>query len=559
MEQMHSTAKTEEQILGLEESLRQSEKKYRLLFENIRDIYYEISINGKILEISPSVAHYIDYSREELIGKNILDYYADPAQRESFLNDISQHGAVLNYEIIFKSRKGEIHTASINSRLMFDEINQPLKIIGTVRDVTAKKKAEIALQESKLFIQQIIANAAEGIIVYDRDLKYVVWNAFMENLTGIPAESIIGTSALERFPHLREQGIDQLLHKALNGKTCYSDDFPFSVYSTGRHGWISGLYTPLRNTANEIIGVIGMIRDVTESHRITEELEQMVRERTYELEKSEKKYRSLFEDALDIVYIIDCNGNFLAVNRTGLATYGFAAEEITGINIFQYLDPNSARIVRERIDNLVQGVHEGNTYEVLTYTRTGVPLWLEIRARAILEEGRFAAIQGMARDVTKRKQMEDALKARERELEEKSCHLEEANAALKVLLKHRDEDRITFEKSIAANMQKLVSPYLASLKATSLNKTQAHTLEIIETNINDIISPFLHSITSKYPGLTPQEIKIISLIKEGKTTKEIAGFLRLSVRTVDAHRNRIRRKIGLRNTTANLQSFINSF
>jgi len=494
-----------------------------------------------------------------VIGGKIRDYYADPKQKESFLNIISKYGAVLDYEILFENKRGEILTGSVNAKLIVDENNQPLKIIGSIRDVTARKKAEIALQESKLFVQQIIAYAGEGIIVYDRELKYVVWNPFMECLTGIASESIIGQSALERFPHIREQGIDILLNRALNGETVSSADIPFHVYSTGRYGWVSGLYSPHRNTAGEIIGVIGMVRDVTESHRIREDLERRVRERTDELAESEKKYRDLFENANDIAFIIDCSGNVLSANRAALVTFGFTAEEIPGFNIFQLLDSDYEGIVREKIGSLLSGVHDDDTYEVLTYTRAGVPIWLEVRARAILEEDRSAAIQAIARDITKRKQTEDTLKAREIELEEKSRHLEEANTALKVLLKHRDEDRIAIEDRIAANMQKLVSPYLSTLKATCLDKSQAHSLEILEANINEIVSPFLHNLTSKYPGLTPQESKIISLIKEGRTTKEIADFLHLSVRTVDAHRNRIRGKMGLKNKKANLQSFINTF
>jgi len=545
--------------LDLEASLSQSIEKYRLIFENIRDIYYEVSIDGIILEISPSVALYIDYSREEVIGKNILDYYAEPEQRKSFLSTIAKYGIVIDYEILFKNKRDEILVGSANAKLIVDEANQPLKIIGSIRDVTARKKAEIALQESKLFVQQMIVNAGEGIIVFDRDLKYVVWNPFMERLTGIASESIIGQNALEMFPHIRAQGIDKILNRTLNGETVSSSDISFHVRSTGWQGWVSCLSSPHRNAAGEIIGVIAMIRDVTEFHRIKEELEQRVQERTYELAESEKKYRDLFENANDIVYIIDCSGNVLMANKAGLATFGFTEEEIAGVNIFSILDSNYAGIVRDKIGNLLQGVHNDDSYEVLTYTRAGVPIWLEVRARAIIEEERLVAIQGIARNVTKRKQAEDTLKAREIELEEKSRHLEEANTALKVLLKHRDEDRIAIEDRIAANMQKLVSPYLSTLKTICPDKTQAHYLEIIEANVNEIVSPFLHNLTSKYPGLTPQEIKIISFIKEGKTTKEIADFLRLSVRTVDAHRNRIRGKMGLNNKKANLQSFINTF
>ncbi|MGD9245176.1 MAG: helix-turn-helix transcriptional regulator [Desulfobacterales bacterium] len=162
----------------------------------------------------------------------------------------------------------------------------------------------------------------------------------------------------------------------------------------------------------------------------------------------------------------------------------------------------------------------------------------------------------ISRDTTEHKQAELALIERSKELENKTHELEEVNAALKVLLKHRDKDQQHFEEKIVANVKKLVLPYVEKLNNSSLNSQQVVYLNIIKSNLEDIIAPFLHQLSSKYSNLTPREIQIAGLVKDGKTTKEIAELLNASTGTIDFHRNNLRKKLGLRNTKTNLRSFL---
>jgi PAS domain S-box-containing protein len=128
-----------------------------------------------------------------------------------------------------------------------------------------KRNSPLAdLREADLFSQEVIANAGEGIIVYDRDLRYLLWNPFMENLTGIPADEILGKKAGELFPRLHEPILQDLFQEALEGGRVSSPDVQFHVPRTGRHGWICGTYGPLHNSKGEITGVIGVVRDVTD-------------------------------------------------------------------------------------------------------------------------------------------------------------------------------------------------------------------------------------------------------------------------------------------------------
>jgi DNA-binding NarL/FixJ family response regulator len=147
-------------------------------------------------------------------------------------------------------------------------------------------------------------------------------------------------------------------------------------------------------------------------------------------------------------------------------------------------------------------------------------------------------------------------KKAENELRLKSKSLEEANTALKVLLQHRDEDRKAMEEKVITNVKKLALPYIDKLKKLKLNENQLAYVNIVENHLKDIISPFLHNLTIEHLDLTPREIQITSLVKEGKTTKEITDFLNISATAVDFHRKNIRMKLGIKNKKTNLRSFL---
>ncbi|MCJ7542687.1 MAG: helix-turn-helix transcriptional regulator, partial [Desulfobacterales bacterium] len=119
-----------------------------------------------------------------------------------------------------------------------------------------------------------------------------------------------------------------------------------------------------------------------------------------------------------------------------------------------------------------------------------------------------------------------------------------------------DEDKKDFEEKIVASVKKLVFPYIEKLYNCQLNDRQMVHLNIIKSNLVDIIAPFLHQLSSKYSDLTPSEIQIAGLVKDGKTTKEIADLFNSSTGTIEFHRNNLRKKLGLINTKTNLRSFL---
>jgi len=166
---------------------------------------------------------------------------------------------------------------------------------------------------------------------------------------------------------------------------------------------------------------------------------------------------------------------------------------------------------------------------------------------------------GVIRDITENKRIDEKLRERGIELEKKTISLEEINTAMKIVLKKREEDKKDIEDNVLINVKQLIAPYFEKIKKTKLDDQQKTILSIIESNMNEIISPFTRKMSLKYLNLTPTEIRIANLITHGNSSKKIAELLNASPRTIDTHRKNIRRKIGLQGKKANLMSHLLSF
>lgn len=160
-------------------------------------------------------------------------------------------------------------------------------------------------------------------------------------------------------------------------------------------------------------------------------------------------------------------------------------------------------------------------------------------------------------DITERKLAEEALRQRELELGMKSRSLEEANVTLKVLLKHKQEDRASLEKEVLTNFKKLIVPSVENLKRMTLNDEQVMQVQVIEKQLQEITSPLFRNHPVAMRDLTPRQTQIASLIKEGMTSKEIGRMLGISQASVDFHRANLRSKLGIfKNTKMSLRSFL---
>lgn len=175
------------------------------------------------------------------------------------------------YKIVRQNDK-EVRWVHGVAKLKFNENNQPISLVGTIRDITEYKKIEEELIESNQFNKQIIQSAREGIIVYDKNMKFKAWNPFMEELTGLPASKVLGKYPFDLFPFLKDAGVIKIIQRSLNGEIIRNIDFDYNIPVTGKSGWVSDSTAPLLNAKGEIIGVIRTVHEITQRKLVEFEL-----------------------------------------------------------------------------------------------------------------------------------------------------------------------------------------------------------------------------------------------------------------------------------------------
>jgi diguanylate cyclase (GGDEF)-like protein/PAS domain S-box-containing protein len=254
----------QQQLRTLFEELRASEDKYRTLFEESRDAIYITGVDGRFLDVNPAALELFGFEREEMLRRNARELYVEPEDRDRFRMEMDTNGSVRDYELMLRSRSGSVLDCLVSAIVRRGPDGAVLGYQGIIHDITERKHAEVRLAESEHFTRTIITSVQQGIIVCDSTLRYQVWNRFMEELTGLPAEAVIGRHAMDVLPAFREQGVDDLFERALAGETVQAPDLQFRVESTDRTGWVSCVYSPHVSHTGQIMGVVGIVHDVTE-------------------------------------------------------------------------------------------------------------------------------------------------------------------------------------------------------------------------------------------------------------------------------------------------------
>jgi diguanylate cyclase (GGDEF)-like protein/PAS domain S-box-containing protein len=333
----------------------------------------------------------------EVVGRSIHDVYREhPGILEC--HERALMGEQLSMTLDVGSLVFESHFAPLRSE------GEIVGVFGVATDVTARKVAERARDEALQFNREIVSNAGEGIVVLDLDLRYRVWNRAMEEVTGLAAAEVIGQSALLLFPHLREQGVEALMRRALEGETVASQDVRYRIPQSGRTGWVSARYSPHRDAQGRIQGVVGLIREITDRRRAEEALR-----------ASEQKFRTIAGTLPCAVYIYQ-EGHFPFANAALTAITGYTPDEIDQIGFWKVIHPDSHEVVRARAAARLAGQPVPSRYEVRIVRKDGQFRWLDLSDEIIEYEGHRAAL-GTAFDVTDRHQSEMLERDRSRVVE----------------------------------------------------------------------------------------------------------------------------------------------
>ncbi len=279
-------------------------------------------------------------------------------------------------------------------------------------------------------------------------------------------------------------------------------------------------------------------------------------EQVFTLAGAEHPYRIMIEMMNEGAAILALNGTIFYCNQRLADLVKTPLEKLIGASIEPFIPPGEKKLFQSLFRQVPKG---SSRIETAFYSADGteVPVLLFVSSfQGINAPGSICMV---AADMTESKLSEEFLKKSEKELRIKSESLEEVNSALKLLLKRVEEGQVSLEERILSNIRELVLPYVDRLKKTELSDYQVSCLKIAETNLDNIASSFLYHLKMKYLNLTHREIQVATLVKEGKSVKEIAKLLSVSAKTVEFHRNSLRNKLGLKNKKANLRAHLLTF
>jgi PAS domain S-box-containing protein len=387
-------------------ALRQAERKYRDIFENAGEGIFQSTPDGKFLAANPALAQMHGFaSPQELIHSSpdiSQQIYVDPTNRDNFKLQIEEQGAVRGFEYqAFRKDRSKIWI-SVNARAVRNENGEIQYYEGTAQDITDRKRAEEAVRESEERYRDLVENSLDLICTHDMDGFLLSANRAAMELMGYSSSTYeVGMNFRQILaPEVRDQ-FDAYLRR-IRRDGAASGLMLVQTRSGEQRIW--EYHCTLRTEGIAAPIVRGVARDVTERKRAAEALRE-----------SEARYRELFENARDAIYVQDLTGLYTSVNRAAERLCGYDRNEIIGKHFKNFIVPEYLPLVCANISKKLTDKGE-TAYEIVVLSKDGRRVPVELCSGLIYEHGVPVGIQGIARDITERKRSEQALRSYSRRL-----------------------------------------------------------------------------------------------------------------------------------------------
>jgi PAS domain S-box-containing protein len=547
----------------VEKALRESEERFRGIYEESPLGIELYDRNGVLLDVNRACLDIFGISDAEAVKG--VQLFENPHLKEDCKAQL-RRGETVRLEIpydfgkitacnLYKTTKsGIIYLLVLITPLRGGTKEFNIGYLVHTRDITDRKQAEYALRESEKKYRRLHESMTEAFVIVDMKGRIQESNHAYQSMLGYSEEELRHLTYSDLTPakwHALEKSIieDQIM---VHG---YSNVYEKEYQRKDGSVFPVELSTFLiRDEAGNPVSMWAIAHDITER-----------KQAEAALKESEEKYNQFFRTSRDCVFITK-DGSLIDINDAAVELLGYSSrEELLPIRVPDlYANPEEWR----HHADVVSEFGYSKEYPVDFRKKDGsIRHTLVTSAARYDAKGDLIGFQGTVRDVTGQRQNEEELRKyreklevlvaeRTRELEDKTKNLEEVNTALNVLLKKRENDRKLLEENFVANIGSLVLPYLEKIRKNNLDAQQKFFLDTIEKNLDEIGSPLLKNIHQF--NLTPREIQIASLIKDGKTTKEIATALGIVEGSISTHRKNIRKKLGL-GRTSNLQSQLRFF
>ncbi|WP_211531330.1 PAS domain S-box protein [Methanocalculus chunghsingensis] len=379
-----------------QERLRVNEEKYRALIENLTEVVYTLDTDGRITYVSPNVEGITGYRRDELVGRSIRDFvHPDEVtgQFEKFGQVVAGNPVVTEFG--FPGKDGSVTWMRTSARPVIRD-DRVLSVQGVMTDITDRKEIEDALRLSEEKYRQLVENLSEIIYTLDTEGRITYISPNVTTISGYSPEELYGRHFIEFVhPEDTDERIDEF-RKALAGMA-EPTEYRF-IIKDGRSVWIR---TAARSVIRDgtLTGIQGILTDITER----KEAEEKIRE-------SEERFRRLAENAGDIIYRVDLHPaqRFTYVNPAVTRITGYTPED-------HYRDPTLGYTIihpedRHLLTDLAKGRKLSEPLILRWIRKDGEIIWVEQKNVPVYDDGgRMIAIEGIARDITAAKLIDDEL------------------------------------------------------------------------------------------------------------------------------------------------------
>ncbi len=436
----------------MKDAVQASHQRFQGIFEHIQDAYFETTMEGKILELSPSFEKLYGWERGQLIGKSIAYCFVEADRFENLKEELFREGKCDDFLADICINGGSVANGSINAERVHATAEHPEKIIGSLRDITRRREAEQKLEGYHNHLEEEIGkrtrdlentnkeltreierrrqvandllkreeeyynlyhlnrrvtnNVPELIWAKDFDGRYILANQAMcdKLLKCSTPEEAIGHKDLHFASLERQNG-----HKHTFGEICVnSDEITLEKKNAGRFledGLVRGVYlaldvykAPFFDESGELIGTVGCGRDVTKEKLMEKELQ-----------FSEERFRELFKNTSDLIHSLDRDGNFIMVNKAWCRTLKYTENEIVGQSTSRIIDPADRGRFNSLSERLLNGVQVENL-ETVFIARDGERVHVVGNITPRMIDGKLVETHAIFHNISEQKELEARLR-----------------------------------------------------------------------------------------------------------------------------------------------------
>ncbi len=529
-------------------TLEGADHAYHMMVEAMNEGAVTLQPDGIILYGNRQFVLLTGSAPADVAGRRFHDFVhaSDWQALDEIINGAGSNGVKAEIRIVSEST-GEIPVQIAASPI---ELGSKKALVLVVTDLSDRKRFDNELRLHSV----VMDNVAEGIVLVKvGDSRIVYTNPKFDSMFGYDSGELIGqhVSVVNAPGKKKPEETAEDIVSVLRQNGTWSGE----VHNRKKNGtafWCRANVSAFKHPDHGEVWV-NVLTDITDRKKAEDEL------------RENRRFLSdIIEHSGAIIFCKDLQGRYELLNRkwedvTGLRrqdSVGKTDEELFGAGGRQFrlndMEAMESRALWER--------------EEILETADGKRFFISVKFPLLGEDGSVTGLCGMTTEITGRKKIEDELvKHRERleelveertqELETKSQILEELNTTLRVMLRQREEDKRDLEERFVANIKNMILPYAEKLKENHLDEKQMSYLAMMENHLHEIMSPLLKNLQQF--NLTPTEIQVASHIKDGRSTKEMAQMMGIAASSVDTHRKRIRRKLGL-NRARNLRSHLQS-